>query len=301
MKTPLKLAAALLALACTTSAPAQLKVASLHPLLGDLARQVGGDKVVVVDLLRPGADAHHFEPTTKDLAAASGVKVILASGKKLESYLPKITDTFAGTAEILEVGRTIPSIKIEAGSEIFMCCPAHTAGGIDPHWWHSADNMRRAARVVADSFSKADPANAATYKANAEAASQKFAALKSWAQEQINTIPRNERKLVTSHASFGYFCKEYGFKTIPLLGISREDEASLKYISETIKLIKEHHIRAVFADDQVNPKVLTEIVRETGVKVGKPLVADGTSPAAHTFEAMLKHNVESIVAALRPQ
>jgi zinc/manganese transport system substrate-binding protein len=291
---------ALLALTWSAIAQAELKVASLHPLLGDLARQVGGDKVVVVDLLRPGADAHHFEPTTKDLAAASGVKVILASGKKLESYLPKLSDTFSGTAEIVEVGRTIPSIKIEAGSEIFMCCPAHTAGGIDPHWWHSADNMRRAARVVADAFSKADPANAATYKANAEAASQKFAALKSWAQEQINAIPRGERKLVTSHASFSYFCKEYGFKTIPLLGISREDEASLKYISETIKLIKEHNIRAVFPDDQMNPKVLTEIVRETGVKVGKPLVADGTSPAAHTFEAMLKHNVESIVAALKP-
>jgi zinc/manganese transport system substrate-binding protein len=300
MKTPLKLAAALLAVMFTASASAQLKVAALHPLLGDLARQVGGDKVEVVDLLKPGGDAHHFEPTTKDLAAMKGVKIIFASGKKLESYLPKITDTFASTAEIVEVGRTIPSIKIEAGSEVFMCCPAHTAGGIDPHWWHSADNMRRAARVMADSMSKADAANAATYSANAETVSKKLAALKSWAQEQIAAVPRGDRKLVTSHASFGYFCKEYGFKTIPLLGISREDEASLKYVSETIKLIKEHHIRAVFADDQMNPKVLTEIVRETGVKVGKPLVADGTSTSAHTFEAMLKHNVEAIVAALKP-
>lgn len=300
MRTPLKFATALLAVLLTASAPAQLKVAALHPLLGDLARQVGGDKVVVVDLLRPGGDAHHFEPTTKDLAALKDVKIIFASGKKLEAYLPKITDTFAGTAEIVEVGRTIPSIKIEAGSDVFMCCPAHTAGGIDPHWWHSADNMRRAARVMADSMSKADPGNAATYKANAETASRKLAELKSWAQQQISAIPRSDRKLVTSHASFGYFCKEYGFKTIPLLGISREDEASLKYVSDTIKLIKEHRIRAVFADDQVNPKVLTEIVRETGVKVGKPLVADGTSPAAHTFETMLKHNVEAIVAALKP-
>jgi zinc/manganese transport system substrate-binding protein len=300
MKTPLKLAVALLAVMFTASTPAQLKVASLHPLLGDLARQVGGDKVEVVDLLKPGADAHHFEPTTKDLAALKGVKIIFASGKKLEAYLPKITDTFAGTAEIVEVGRTIPSIKIEAGSEIFMCCPAHTAGGIDPHWWHSADNMRRAARVMADSMSKADPGNAATYKANAEAVGEKLTALKSWAQEQIAAIPRSDRKLVTSHASFGYFCKEYGFKTIPLLGISREDEASLKYVSDTIKLIKEHQIRAVFADDQMNPKVLTEIVRETGVKVGKPLVADGTSPSAHTFETMLKHNVQAIVSALKP-
>lgn len=288
-----------MALAWSATATAQLKVASLHPLIGDLARQVGGDKVVVVDLMKPGADAHHFEPTTKDLAALKGVRLVLASGKKLESYLPKVADSFAGTAKIVEVGKLIPSIKIEAGSDVYMCCPAHAAGGIDPHWWHSAENMKRAARILADEFSEADPANAQTYKANAEATSQRLTALKSWAQQQISSIPKADRKLVTAHASFGYFCKEFGFKTIPLLGISKEDEASLKYIAEAIKMIKDHRIRAVFPEDQANPKVLSEIVRETGVKVGKPLVADGTSPNAHTFETMLRHNVAAIVAALK--
>ncbi len=300
MKSFRPLLALLFALAWSAAAPAQLKVASLHPLIGDLARQVGGDKVVVVDLMKPGADAHHFEPTTKDLAAVKGVKLLLASGKKLESYLPKIADSFAGTAKIVEVGRPIPSIKIEAGSEVYMCCPAHAAGGIDPHWWHSADNMKRAVRLLADEFAAADPANAETYKANAEAASRKFSELKSWAQQQIAAIPKADRKLVTAHASFGYFCKEYGFKTIPLLGISKEDEASLKYIADAIKIIKDNRIRAVFPEDQANPKVISEIVRETGVKVGKPLVADGTSPTAHTFEAMLRHNVNAIVEALKP-
>ena len=305
MKTPRLLFTTLIAFAfglaaAATPASAQLKVASLHPLIGDLARQVGGDKVTVVDLMKPGSDAHHFEPSARDLTEIKGVKLVLASGKKLESYLGKVTDSFAGTAKIVEVGRPIPSIKIEAGSEVYMCCPAHTAGGIDPHWWHSADNMRRAARVLADEFATADPANAETYKANADTASRKFEGLKAWAQQQIATIPKADRKLVTAHASFGYFCKEYGFKTIPLLGISREDEASLKYIAEAIKIIKDTKIKAVFPEDQANPKVITEIVRETGVKVGKPLIADGTSPSAHTFEAMLKHNVEAIVAALKP-
>ncbi len=299
---PLRLLSSVVALLLwSATASAQLKVASLHPLIGDLARQVGGDKVVVVDLMKPGADAHHFEPSTKDLGAAKGVKLVLASGKKLESYLPKVADTFAGTAKIVEVGRPIPSIKIEAGSDVYMCCPAHAAGGIDPHWWHSAENMRRAVRLLADEFAQVDPANAETYKTNADAASKRFAELKAWAQQQISVIPKADRKLVTAHASFGYFCKEFGFKTIPLLGISKEDEASLKYISEAIKLIKDNRIRAVFPEDQANPKVISEIVRETGVTIGKPLVADGTSPTAHTFETMLRHNVEAIVSALKPQ
>lgn len=283
-----------------TSVHAELKVAALHPILGDLARQIGGKNVTVTDLLKPGGDMHHFEPTTKDFASLRGVQIVLASGKHMETYLDKLADSLGGSAKIVEVGKPIPSIKIEAGSEVFLCCPAHAAGGIDPHWWHSAENMRRAARVVADEFGAADPANASAYTANAETVSAKFAALKSWAQQQIAAIPKSERKLVTAHAAFGYFCKEYGFKSVPVLGLGREDEASPKYLADTVKVIRENKIRAIFPEDQANPKILQEIARETAVKVGKPLVADGTAPEAHTFETMLKYNVEAIVAAFKP-
>lgn len=282
-----------------TAAQAELKVAALHPLIGDLARQVGGKNVEVTDLLRPGADSHHFEPTSKDLASIKGVSLVLASGKHLESFLDKLGDSLGPGVKIVEVGKLIPSLKISAGSEVFMCCPAHVAGGIDPHWWHSADNMKRAARILADEFSAVDPANADAYKANAAAAEKKFSELKSWAQQQIATIPRDQRKLVTAHSAFGYFCKEYGFKSLPLLGLGREDEVSAQYIVEAIKLIRENKIRAVFPEDQANPKVLTQITQETGAKIGKELVADGTSIHAHDFESMLKYNVGAIVEALK--
>jgi zinc/manganese transport system substrate-binding protein len=292
--------ATLLSLVLGLPAQGALKVATLHPLLGDLARQVGGDQVEVVDMLKPGSDAHHFEPTTKDLTGLKGAQLVLASGKNLESYLDKLRDSLGAGVKIVEVGRLIPSIKVEAGNDLFLCCPAHASGGIDPHWWHSAENMKRAARILADEFSTADSANAATYSANAQAAQKRLGALKSWAQKEIAAIPRSDRKLVTAHAAFGYFCKEYGFKSVPLMGIGREDEASPKYLAETVKTIRDHKIRAVFPEDQANPKVLAEIVRETGVKVGEPLIADGTSSKATTFEAMLRHNVAAVVSALKP-
>lgn len=299
MKFSAYLLTAFVALSFGLGAQAELKVATLHPLLGDLARQVGGANVQVVDLLKPGMDAHHFEPTAKDLASIKGISLVLASGKHLESYLDKLSDSLAGTAKIVEVGKTIPSIKIEAGQELFMCCPAHSSGGIDPHWWHSAENMKRAARVIADAFSEADPGNKAAYDSNAEVARQRLTEVKNWAQQQIAQIPKANRKLVTAHAAFGYFCKEYGFKSLPLLGLSREDEASPKYIAEAVKAIRDNNIRAVFPEDQANPKVIAEITRETGVKVAKPLIADGTSQNASTFDAMLRYNVGTIVEALK--
>lgn len=282
---PILLAAVCFGIVC--AGRAEMKVAALHPILGDLARQIGGSKVAVIDLLRPGDDAHHFEPAARVLAEAKGIRLVLACGKNLEGYLDKLRSNLGSDVKIIEVGRPIPSLK-------------SAAGGIDPHWWHSAENMGRAARVVAEEFSAADPSNKDVYKSNCASAQQNFTALKKWAEQQIAQIPRSDRKLVTGHAAFGYFCKEYGFKSIPVLGISREDTASPQHIADAMKVIRENKIKAVFPEDQANPKVLLEITRETGAIAGKPLIADGTSTKAHTFETMFRHNVEAIVSALKP-
>jgi zinc/manganese transport system substrate-binding protein len=226
-----------------------------------------------------------------------GMRMIFASGKHLESYLDKLRDSLGAGVPIVEVGKTIPSLKVEVG-EMFLCCPHHAEGGIDPHWWHSADNMQRAARVVADYLTSLDPAGKDSYKAGASAASDRFEGLKRWAKQQISAIPRGDRKLVTAHAAYAYFCKEYGLKSVPLLGLGAEDEATAQHIANVVKAIQDNKIRAVFPEDKSNPKVLAQIAGQTGIKIGQPLVADGTAIHAHTFETMLRHNVAVIVAAL---
>ncbi len=290
----------LLALILPAAASAAVKVSTLHPILADVTRQVGGANVEVVEILKAGGDIHHFEPASRDIAAMRGSVLLLAMGKHLETYLDKLRDSVGTGVKIVEVGRPIPSVKLDPSQEIFVCCPAHAKSSIDPHWWHSADNMKRAARIIADELSSVDPANEAAYSDGAKAAGKRFDELKKWAQQQISVIPRGDRKLVTAHAAFGYFCKEYGFKSVPVLGIGRSDDASPQYIAQAIQVIREHKIRAVFAEDQANPKVLTEIVRSTGVKLGTALVADGTAREAHTFETMHSHNVRAIVEALKP-
>jgi zinc/manganese transport system substrate-binding protein len=291
-------------LAAAFPAFAVTKVATLHPILADLAQQVGGANVEVVEILKPGADVHHFEPAPKDLAEMRGAKLLLASGKGLESFLDKLRDSLGAGVKLVEVGAKIPSIPFvehehhhEGKAEEH---EDHHHGSEDPHWWHSAENMKRAARIVADELSAVDPANAAAYAAGAKAASKRFGELKSWAQKEIAKIDRKNRQLVTAHAAFGYFCKEYGFEPLSVLSIGRSDDSSSKHIAETIEEIREHGIKAIFPEDQANPKVLAEIARSTGVKIGEPLIADGTAKVAHTFETMLAHNVRAIVAALAP-
>jgi zinc/manganese transport system substrate-binding protein len=270
----------------TASLQAEIKVATLHPLLADLVEQVGGKNVSVTNLLKPGAEVHHFEPTSKDLASLKGVNVLLASGKGAEPYLGKLSDSLGPAVKMIEVGATLPSIKTSNGN-------------VDPHWWHSPDNMKRAARVIGDELAIIDTPNAALYKANATAAGLRIDAVKSWATQQLATIPKADRTIVSAHNAFGYFCKAFGFRAIPLLGLQSEDETTPKQIAEAISAIRELKVRAVFPEDQANPKVLAEITRETGAKIGKPLVADGTAMDAHTFEKMIRHNVEALVEGLK--
>ena len=282
------------------AAEAALRVASFHPLITDLAQQVGGSRLKVEGLVGPADDPHSFQPTAGDLKRMHGAHLILVSGKGMESYLPKLRSNLGKGQEILEVGRKVPSIKIAAGS-LFVCCPTHSRGSIDPHWWHDPDNMKRAAGILRDAFTKADPAGAAHYKAHARAAGQRCDALKGWAKRQLSVIPRGDRKLVTAHAAFGYFCKEFGFRAVPVRGLTREREPSSKYLAETIAIMQKERVRAVFPEAAANPKVLNEMVRATGAKLGGRLIADGTgNRAVTTYDAMMRHNVATIVAALRP-
>ncbi|MBK1790888.1 metal ABC transporter substrate-binding protein [Persicirhabdus sediminis] len=278
-----------------TPASAKLKVAALHPLMGDLGRQVGGENVELIDLMSPSSNPHLFEPSASDLRRAADAKLYLASGKHLETYLDKLRSNLGNSATILEVGRKIPSQKIEAKNAAYACCPAHVGGAIDPHWWHDVANMQRAAKIVADEFSRLDPANKSYYQARAKAYRSELTKLNSWMKRELSTIPRSQRRLATAHASFGYFCKAYGFKAVPVLGVNAEHEPSASYTAEVITIIRKNNVRAVFPEKRLNPKILQNILRETGIKTGGTLIGDGSS----SYTKMMQHNTQVIVQALR--
>lgn len=297
-------AARMLALAagfCGVACAQALEVVALHPLMGDLARNVGGGEVGVTDFMGLSDDVHSFQPSPSQMARAASADLVLASGKHLETYLDKLRDSLPDTVEVVEVGRPIRSMRISADDELFVCCPAHTVGGIDPHWWHSVDNMKRAARVVADAFGEADPSNRSAYQSRAAEYIRRLDVLDGWIRAQVSRIPQSDRKLVTAHLAFGYFCRDYGFRALPVQGLTRERQATAQYLAETVETLRGEGVKAVFPEHQANPKVLEQLVAETGVKLGGRLIADGNGHgAASSYEGMMRHNVEAIVAALRP-
>ena len=274
-----------------------VRVASFSTITTEIAREVGGDKVQVASLVKPDVDPHTYEPTPGDLKQVGQARLILTSGKHLENYTSKLVES-APHAELVKVGDAFPSLQLKSDEGESGAPP----GGMmeDPHWWHSIGNMRKATRAVRDALEKSDPSDREMFEKNAAAYLAKLDALEKWAKAKIAELPRDKRKLVTSHDAFQYFARDFGFTIFPVKGVSSSDEPSSRNVADLVQTIKQQHVKAVFFENIENPKVLREITSETGAKVGGELYADGLGEGdASTYDGMFRHNVTVIVEALK--
>jgi zinc/manganese transport system substrate-binding protein len=274
---------------------AGLKIAVLHPLLGDLARQVGGAQVEVIDLIGPNGDPHHFEPKPEDLAKSEGATLYLVAGMGLEGYLPKLKAIIANKATLVEVGATLPTLEGADDGHDHAQCEGHHHG-IDPHWWHSIDRFRRATTVVAKAMAVASPENETLFWKNAGIYRNQLDELERWTRREIAKIPRDHRHLATAHAAFNYFCKDFGFTPHPVQGLNHEQMPDPRELAALVMDLKNNHVAAIFPEKESNPKILTTLTNDTGIRLGDPLIADGTGEMGYL--EMMRHNVRAIVKGL---
>ena len=273
----------------------KLAIASFSTILTEIAQKVGGNEVTVIGLIQPGQDPHEFQLSPSDLQAVNRARLVLTSGKNLERYFNNLRD--ATKADLIPVGDQLPSLKMQAGEDDRV---ANSGFIEDPHWWNSVPNVEKATVIVRNELVKLDPDHADEYRVNAESYSSQLRQLNDWVKRKVAELPRDQRKLVTSHDAFQYFAREYGFKIYSIEGVSTEDEPSLRHVSELIDQIRKQQVKAIFLENALNPKVSVQITRESGAKIGGTLYADGLGTGdASTYEGMIKHNVETIVDALK--
>ena len=278
---------------CASLSAAPLQVASLSTVLSDVARNIGGDKVQLAEIVKGGVDPHEFQPSPSDVQQVSNADLVLVSGKGMEGYLAKLEEAAGNSAKFVNVGDGIgASLKLKDDGKVIE----------DPHWWHSVANVERATNVVRDAMIKADPADKDAFTANAAAYETKLADLDKSIKLKVAELGRDKRKLVTSHDAFQYFARDYGFKIYPIEGVSTAEEPSTHKVAELLGTIKQEHVKAVFFESTQNPKVIAEITKETGAKVGGELYADGLGAPdgdAGTYIDMMHHNVNTVVNALK--
>jgi zinc/manganese transport system substrate-binding protein len=280
----------IVSVALLAASQAELKVASLSTITTEIAQNVGSDKVKVIPIIKPGIDPHEFQPSPSDIKQIEIADLVLITGKGIEGYLAKLEEAVGNKAKFVDVGSTIPSLKLNEEGKMVE----------DPHWWHSIENMKKATTVVEKHFIDADPANKSTYKENTAAYLAKLKELETWANTEVSKLPYQKRKLVTSHDAFQYFARDFGFKIYSIEGVSTDDEPSSKKITDLIKTIKNEGVKAIFFESIENPKVVGTISKETGAKIGGKLYADGLGEnEAETYPDMMRYNISMIVEGLK--
>jgi zinc/manganese transport system substrate-binding protein len=171
----------------------------------------------------------------------------------------------------------------------------------DPHAWQNLANGKLYVANIRDGLIAADPEGRGVYEANAARYLEAIAKEEEAVKQAIGSLPPERRKIITSHDAFGYFGKAYGLEIIAPEGVSTESEASAQDVAKIIRQIREEKIPAVFLENVTDHRLLDQIARETGAKIGGTLYSDALSgpdgPAA-TYLDMFRHNVGTLTAAL---
>ncbi|MGH8817178.1 MAG: metal ABC transporter substrate-binding protein [Achromobacter pestifer] len=302
----------------TAHAAEPLKAVASFSILGDIVREVGGNDVSLTTLVGPDGDAHEYEPTPGDAKKLSAARVLFVNGLDFETWLPKRTKAsgFAGQTVVASQGVTPRKFAGHGGGDKHddhdhdhdhghdhKDDGHHHHGDADPHAWQNLANGVIYARNVAEGLAAADPAHADNYRQRATAYVARLQALDANAKKTFAAIPAERRKVVTSHDAFGYFGDAYGVTFISAMGVSTDAEPSAGEVAGIIEQVKRERVPAVFVENITSPKLVQQIARETGAKVGGTLYSDALSkpgqPGA-TYLEMFEWNVRQLAAALQP-
>ena len=265
----------------------RVNVVASFSILGDLVKNVGGDRVNVTILVGPDGDVHVYTPAPADARKIADAKLLVINGLGLEGWLPRLLQSAGSKAPIVTATKGIAPLKL--GSDA------------DPHAWQSVANAKIYVANISDALVAADPAGAEVLRANAQAYLAKLDALDREVREAVANIPPGRRKVISTHDAFGYLAAAYGIEFIAPLGVSTESEASARDIAGIIREIRTEKIPAVFLENISDPRLIRRIAAETGARVGGTLYSDSLTSEkgdAPTYIELVRHNIKALTGAL---
>lgn len=269
----------------------KLKVVASFSILGDMVSRVGGNLVEVTTIVGPNADTHVYEPKPSDASALSGTQIFIVNGLGFEGWMERLVEStgFKGETVVASNGITLRTMMEDGAEEA------------DPHGWQNLANGLVYVKNITDGLCKVDAADCDAFKKNAEAYSAEISALDADVKAKIAAVPEDKRKVITTHDAFGYFGAAYGVAFLAPEGMSTESEASAADVAKLIDQIKKDGITALFVENMSDPRLIEQIGKETGVKLGGSLFADALSETAEgggTYLDMFKHNISLLAPAM---
>lgn len=272
-----------------------IRVVATYSILGDLVRNIGGEQIDLTVLVGPEGDAHTYEPTPQDSRALANADIVFENGLGFEVWLEPLVQASQSKARRVVVTEFIKPRELVVSND---------RTEIDPHVWHLPENAMLMIQSITEAFEQADPDHAQNYKQRTESYLKELKVLNDWIATQTASLPKERRKLVTTHDTFGYFADRYDFEVLSVLGSvsSESSDPSAGQVAEMIQRVRSLGVPAIFAENILNPELTNQIAKEAAVSVVPTLYTDALglpdSPGKD-YLSMMRFNVRTIVEALR--
>lgn len=269
----------------------RVKVIASFTILADFVRKVGGDRVDVISLVGPDADAHVYTPSPADAKTIAAAKLVAVNGLGFEGWLPRLVKSSGGAARIVVTTDGIVPLKEAPGGH----------HDVDPHAWQSVPNAKIYVENIRRALAANDAASAENYRANAARYVAELDALDHDIRAMVARIPEPRRKVISTHGAFGYFAAAYGVAFVAPQGVSTDSEPSARDLARIIAQIRKEKIPAVFLENISDPRLIRRVAAETGAKIGGTLYSDSLTDEkgqAPTYIDMVRHNIKTLQDAL---
>ncbi len=275
-------------------AEARPRVVSTSTMIADWTERVGGEAIDHTAILEPGVDPHIYEPVPTDSVALEEADLILYNGHNLEPALIKLLNAVGQDATRIALAEVIqdPIVTVYEGRQ-----------EPDPHVWGDVQRVMPMVQAIEQALAELSPTDAALFQNNAADLIADLDQLDTWVTQQIQTIPVENRTLVTTHDAFEYYIEAYGLRPGgTLIGISTEEQPSARTVVQLVQQVKGGNVPTIFAETTINPALITTVAQEAGVTLAeRQLYSDSIGEAggeADSYIKMIEANTRTIVEAL---
>jgi zinc transport system substrate-binding protein len=254
-------------------------VVTIYPIY-DTVKNIGREKIDLIQIVPFGQDPHSFEPTPQSMMGIANSRLFIYTGEHIDEWASELADT-SDQNRFMRIAEDIQIINN------------------DPHFWQSIENMKIIAKEIAGKLSALDSENSIFYAKNLELYLQKLEGLAENYKNGLKNCQRNS--IVVNHDAFQYLARDFKFKTLPVMGISPEAQPSAFALAETVKLVKLNKVTTIFFEELASSSIAETLAKETGAKTSVLSPLDNVQPEKvelgyiHIMEENLKKLQEALI------
>lgn len=271
--------------------------------LADIAQNIAGDRLQVESLLPLGTDPHAYQPVPLDIAKLSESDLLILNGLEYEHFIESLLENAGGGRVVVKATQGLTSHEGDNHADDVNSATGHNHEAGDPHMWLDPNLVITYVENIRDGFIQVDPAGKAIYERNAGEYINQLEELNVWIVEQVNQIPAEKRLLITNHEALNYFAERYGFEVTGTIlpSASTNAQSSAQQMAQLIDEINANGVPAIFLSEAENTILAEQIASETDVRIVNNLYLESLTDGAPagTYLDMMRHNVSSIVEALK--